>query len=160
MKLPEIIIELEESFIADYQDPPEKALRKAMLDRALLDYLNVSGAIPWHVQKSAEVWMFSNAKKARTKEVREWPCNFVNVCEDLSLDVKRIREYAKTERSRVLDAKKNGEGYIPSPLLSEFSASTIARNQKDPPGTPHRLNPRRTYRFRQAQQKGPLLPQL
>lgn len=117
MRLPEIVIELEESFIADYQDPPEKALRKAMLDRALLDYINLSGAIPWHVQKSAEVWMFSNTKKARTLEAREWPCNFVVVCEDLSLNVERIREYAKTERQRVLDAKKRRRLYsLPATL--------------------------------------------
>lgn len=83
-----------------FLDSPERNLRKAILDRALLDYLG-SAFVERHQQRLAQRWLFSN------KPTR-WPISFLQVCQDLELDPWRIRTFIRVGKQKLDLAKKEG----------------------------------------------------
>lgn len=78
----------------NHHDSPERALRKAILDRALYDYLAVTHT-ERHIEREAEAWIFlpSSAPK-------RWPFTFLRICQDLDLDPEFLRTCLKYGKER------------------------------------------------------------
>lgn len=78
----------------DIQLSPEKALLKAVLERAVSDSLGLPESTPQHLKRGARNWIFKKEVKFKTKN--DWPYTFLQVCEYLDLCSLTIRKYILT----------------------------------------------------------------
>lgn len=92
---------------ARHYDTPEKNLRKAVLDRALCDYLQISLTDKATVRR-AEQWIFHGRVCTNKHSPDYWPLTFLEICRDLDLDPERIRFFVKVGRERFKGLSKQG----------------------------------------------------
>ncbi len=77
--------------------PQEKCLARAILCRAIVDYLNIDGNISRHVQRSARGYIFGGGDYQE-----DWPFNFDTLCHETDLDPVLVREALQNQKARIL----------------------------------------------------------
>lgn len=104
----------------------EENLLRAILDRAVVDYVNREGTIEKKDHRSAARWLFG-------KPTKGWPISFWRICEELELCPKTIRRYCCHWHQI---AKKGRELILPSlpPLKIELTVDSSPKlDQSLPP---------------------------
>lgn len=115
---------------ARHYDTPERMLRKAVLDRALCDYLQTC-LTDRHIVRQAEQWIFHGKPQFNKHSSAYWPMTFLEICNELGLSPTKIRFFVKLGRDRFKGIASQG-GRAADAALDSLTLE-IARLKKEQP---------------------------
>lgn len=106
---------------------PELDIRKAILDRAISDYLESAKSCDRQYIRDAKRWLFCKDKKIPKDSPNYWPYTFLEICSDLELDHELIRLYVRRAKKQILKFSRQSR----RPTFALLSAQVNAVMSKE-----------------------------